>query len=122
MENKIKVVVCDPFEEAKIRTIDNTLEELQKIVDGPIDVMHPWPLPVCLICNEEGANRCLAVRRIVCGVPIFGTFIIVGDEGGEEFTSLRDSEANGFYQVYKTPWDSVKLANFLADQLRRHGR
>lgn len=121
MENKIKVVICDPFKEAKITEIENTLEELQRIVDGPIEVIHPWPLPVCLICNEEGASRCLAVRRIVCGVPIFGTFIIAGEDG-EDFASLRDSEATGFYQVYKTPWDSVKLANFLADQLRRHGR
>ncbi len=61
------------------RTITNTLEECQKLVDGPIEVVALMP-DVLLILNEEGRIRGLAPNPFA-GRPYVGDWFICGSHG-----------------------------------------
>lgn len=52
-EDSIQVLKIEPGKAPKIVTIPNTLEAMQQMVGGYIEVI---PLEdVCLVCNEEGS-------------------------------------------------------------------
>ena len=86
--NKIQVIIKRPDERyGHVTNISNTLKNLQKIVDGPIEVV-PYGDNIVFICNEEGKLRKLQ-RNFAVGGKYFhdiivGTCIIAGVDG-EEF-------------------------------------
>ena len=112
MEDKIRVVVCKPDEEAYITEIDNTLQAMQDLVGGCIQAIHPWKLDATLVCNEEGFIEALACNRIVCGEPIFGTFFICWEDG-DEFASLDEKLAKGLRHTYGKAPRPLHMANTL---------
>lgn len=76
-EGKIKVIVKRPDEKyGHVTNISNTLENLQKTVDGYIETLT---LPgYVLILNEEGRINGSPFNCWVEGFPIFGTIIVAG--------------------------------------------
>ena len=50
-DGMIRVLVVEPGEKPYEKEIRNTLEELQKWVDGYIEVVYPFDDQVCIICN-----------------------------------------------------------------------
>lgn len=93
--NSITVIRVEPLKAPELITIDNTLEALQKEVDGYIEAAHPWEDPVAIICDEEGKmkkkmlNRTLRNEGGYIWDIIAGTFLIVGlDE--EDFTDIGE--------------------------------
>lgn len=93
-ENKIKVVIAEVGKEARIETIPNTLEELQKHVNGWIECVRVAE-GVDIVINEEGLLRedCEANFRIP-GNVIMGTAVFVGVDASQgEFKSLTDEQA-----------------------------
>ena len=88
--SKINVLVCEPGGKMEIREIDNTLEAMQEIVGGYIEVI---PLGgdaglVC-VCNEEGKLMGLPTSINVWNEPVAGTCFICKD-AGEEFGSITE--------------------------------
>ena len=88
MEGKIRAIVKRPDEKfGHVTNISNTLKNLQRIVDGPIEVV-PFGNKMAIICNEEGRLRGLQrnfIIRYVIGADIIrGEIAIVGVDG-EEF-------------------------------------
>ena len=53
-EQYINVVLCEPGKKARVTTIMNSLESLQKMVGGYIEAVYPFDDPVAIVCNEEG--------------------------------------------------------------------
>ena len=51
-EEKIKVIMLEPGKTAYLKEVDNTLESLQREVEGYIEVIYPFEEEICLICNE----------------------------------------------------------------------
>jgi hypothetical protein len=94
----MKIVVAEPgFTMPEIREIDGSLESMQEIVGGYIEVHYPWDMPCCVVCNEEAERLGLPLNRLLRydnGVyEVFrGTVFAVGIEG-EEFASLTDAVA-----------------------------
>ena len=94
--NKIKVIVKRPDEKFGHMTwISDTLENLQKHIDGHIQVVPITPvLPgeglinngLVMICNEKGKIRHLN-RNFVMGIAapdvVVGTVILCGTNGDE---------------------------------------
>lgn len=76
-EGKIKVIVKRPDEKyGHVTNISNTLENLQKTVDGYIETLT---LPgYVLILNEEGRINGSPFNCWVEGFPIFGTIVVAG--------------------------------------------
>lgn len=90
--SKIKVIIKRPDERIGHMTyISNTLKNLQKTVEGNIEVVHIGDLGLLMICNEEGKLRGLERNFILGVVPfhdvIAGTVILCGQDG-EEFGDI----------------------------------
>ena len=93
--NSMTVIRVEPRKAPKLITIDNTLEALQKEVDGYIEAIYPFKDPVAIICDEEGKmkkkmlNRALRDEGGYIWDIIAGTFLIVG-LGEEDFTDIGE--------------------------------
>ena len=90
-DGMIRVLVVEPGEKPYEKEIRNTLEELQKWVDGYIEVVYPFDDQVCIICNEEGRLRGLPYNITFLGERFVGPVLVVG-VSGEDFCDLEDAE------------------------------
>lgn len=82
------------FEDCSIITadIENTLEALQSVVDGYIEVVTLVPGKAVMIVNEEGLLRGMAPNTIasaVANTQIVGSAVVVGVDG-EDFTDIPE--------------------------------
>lgn len=84
--NKIKVVIKNPGTKPYTTWISDTLENLQKTVEGPIETVTV-ARGVVIICNEEGRIKGLPYNCKAAGVDFAGTIIFAGIEG-DEFANL----------------------------------
>lgn len=71
-------------EKPALTEINGTLESMQKIVGGCIQVLYPFDDPIALVCNEEGKllglplNRGLRDQTGKIYDVIAGTFFLCG--------------------------------------------
>lgn len=79
---KISVLIKDPGKLPRHVWVSNRLENLQKIVGGPIETVTLADNCV-IICNEEGRLIDLPYNCRFCGVDFVGTIILVGIKGDE---------------------------------------
>lgn len=78
---KIKVIIKRPDEAVgHVTRISDSLKNLQKTVEGPIEVVTIAPNLV-IICNEEGKIRRLEPNCRILGEDFVGTIIIAGANG-----------------------------------------
>lgn len=107
-ETRIKVVMIQPGEIAKVTEIGNTLEELQRAVGGYIEAFYPFEEEVCIVCNDEGKFNGMAPNRAVYGEGkkimdiIFGPFFIC-DCSGENFGSLSKEQLEKYSKLFQYP-------------------
>ena len=92
MTEKIKVIIKYPGEPVgHMSLMDNTLKAFQSAVHGYIETVQ-IAASTLMICNEEGKNLPLTANfRIKEGAyedVIFGTVVLVGTDGGEEFIDV----------------------------------
>ena len=78
-----------PGQEPQIIDVENSLEALQREVDGWIETVT-FAEDACVICNEEGRIQGLPFNLELMGILFFGTILIVGVDG-ENFTDLGDA-------------------------------
>ena len=100
----MKAVRKKPGEPPEIVDLDNTLEALQKEVDGYIESFQ-IASDCTIICNEEGKLLPLEPNLLFCGEAFFGTVLAVGVRG-ESFCSLRPQAADAFIKWWgmKEAW------------------
>lgn len=72
MRQIIKVLNFVAGEEAKIIKIENNITELQKLVEGYIEIV-PITENLCIICNELGKTEKLSYQE---KYNIYGNFIV----------------------------------------------
>lgn len=107
----MKVLVMEPEKEAVVKEIDNSLESMQKIVDGYIEAIYPYQDPVALVCNEEGKLNHLPLNRALYDEEngqlldvIAGTFFICGaPPDGEDFVSLTEDQIEKYREKFACP-------------------
>ena len=85
MAKKINVVIKRPGQAAEHEIINETLGNLQKLVDGPIETVR-FADGVTMLVNELGKIRGLENNFYLWNDMIVGTAVFVGTEG-EEFAS-----------------------------------
>lgn len=75
---EIRVVVVAPGVRPEVRMIENTLEAMQEIVGGGVEVLGPHLAvgPGRIICNEDGFLRDLSPNRLWKGATVLGTFFV----------------------------------------------
>ena len=96
----MRVVIVEPDKAPYERDIGESLEELQDVVEGLIEITHDRLLPGCVIvCNEEGKISNMPMNRCVGSDIIFGTFFVCGEDG-EDFCDLTDEQVNEALEIY----------------------
>ena len=106
-ESEITVVACYPGEEAKVITMDYTLDSMKQLVDGFIQALYPFQ-DVAIICNEEGKIRCLEPNRALYDEEgkiydvIAGAFFICG-LGEDDFISLTKEQQEQYLAMFRHP-------------------
>ena len=115
-EEKILAVVIEPEQKPKIREIDGSLEGLQSLVGGDIQVVYPYADPVAVICNEEGKLMGLPLNRALRDDAgeiydiVVGTFAVVGLTE-DSFGSLDSALAQKYAQLFEQPEQFAKLGD-----------
>ena len=117
-ENTLSVLEVAPGQYPKQMKISNSLESLQKEVDGTIAAVYPFADPVAIVCNDEGKllgqpmNRALWDEDGLMYDVIAGTFLVVG-LGEEDFVSLSPELAQKYEEHFHQPETFVKLGSHL---------
>ena len=101
---KIKVLLIEPMTEPRLVEVDDTLEELQRLVGGSIAATFPWKDPVALVFNDNGVEECLLPNRVLEEYKdvLLGSFFICG-LGTEEFQSIPDDLVPKYTEKYRWP-------------------
>lgn len=86
----MKIIRKKPGCEPEIIDIDNTLEALQAEVDGYIEALT-ISVDVVVLCNEEGRLRGLPYNCHLFGIPLVGTFLLVG-RNDDAFCDVPDTD------------------------------
>ncbi len=83
--NTIRVVLMNPGEPARAVEIPNTLEAMQKLVGGYLELVGLRSFPFDVWCNEEGALKGLAPNVAFPECTIAGPLFVTGlaTEDGE---------------------------------------
>ena len=103
-EGTMRVLYVEPGKVPYETEIPNCLEAGQQAVKGLIDLVYLGHGAI-LVCNDEGKLIGMDGNRVLDnGTIIAGPFFIVGD-GGENFCSLSDAQAEHFMQRFQEPED-----------------
>lgn len=124
---QIKSIILEPEKDARIEMIDSSLEELQKLVGGYIEVIYPFefekfPLNrVAIICNENGKIERLPLNRALYDEDgslydvIAGTAVLVGIDT-DDFVSLNEEQEKYYFSKFEVPegffWYGPRLLSF----------
>lgn len=106
MNETIDICVFEPNKKPEMVTIDNTLEAMQRIVGGYIQVVKPWGGDVVLVCNEEGKVLNLPINKLV----VDGTGRVFDVIVGTFFLALAPRGCENF----------LTLPRFFADRLKKY--
>ena len=106
----MRVLLVEPEKAPVIAKIDDTLEAMQKVVGGYIEVVYPFDDHVALVCNEEGKlsglplNRALYAENGEVYDIIAGTFFLCGAPvDSEHFKSLTCRQIRKFTKRFAFP-------------------
>lgn len=102
MQRNLNVLYVEPNKLPEKRTIKNTLEDKQKLVNGLIEYTYLSDSnDVAIICNEEGKILGLPPNRDIGHDVICGNFFIVGDdpELGED-RSLTEEQIEKYSKYF----------------------
>ncbi len=118
-QNKIRVIVVEPDKYPKVTDIDDSLENMQKIVGGDIEEYLPFDDDAAIVCNEEGKFTDLKPNRAVYSDDkkkevsdvIYGTFFICNAPyESERFESLTPEMTDRYTEMFKYP-ERFEMAN-----------
>lgn len=97
---------CTPYE----KEIASSLAQMQAIVGGTIQAIHPFAEPVALICNDEAKLLGMPLNRALYDGDgriydvVAGTFFLCGvSPNSSEFTSLEDAQIQRFKRRFRCP-------------------
>lgn len=111
---KIKVVLLEPNEFARVAEIDASLEGMQKIVGGLIECGYYFQEEVCCVVNEEGKIMGLDLNRGVYDekgrlIDIIAGTAFICDGSGEDFDSLSDEQLEKYLKQFRLPEKFFKI-------------
>lgn len=121
----ISVLLLEPGKVAKPALINNTLEDMQRLVGGHIEAL-PLPGGGQLICNEDGKfltlpqNRALKDEAGKVVDVLVGTCFICGKKGGD-FTGLTPDQMKQFKKEFQYPQKCVcRNSEIVAKDIKPH--
>ena len=112
--SQIRILIIPPGGVPYPKEIPHTLDAMQAIVGGDIEVLYPFDDPVSVVCNEYGKlfgqplNRALWDDSGKIYDIIAGTFIIIG-LGIDDFESIPDDMLVKYEKLFHYPEIFVKI-------------
>lgn len=99
----IKALIVDPNKDPEVIYLDTDLDNIQDLVGGNIQEVYPFKDNACLLCSENGKDIGLEENRYIkeLGYSIYGTFLIVGDFGDEDYSSLTEEQISRYLNILK---------------------
>lgn len=104
----MKVLIVEPLKVPYPADIDGSLESMQEIVGGLIQVIYPFDDPVALVCNDEGKLLGLPLNRPLMDSSgnvydiIAGTFFLcAAPSDSDSFDSLTEEQIEKYTVYYK---------------------
>ena len=101
-EPMIRVLKIEPHKEPQVIHIKNSLESLQKEVDGYLEIVVLSPTAM-MVYNEEGKIIGLEGNRRFNNDVIVGNIIIAGIDDNRDTCSLSDAELKTYMERFKQP-------------------
>lgn len=101
-EPMIRVLKIEPHKEPQVIHIKNSLESLQKEVDGYLEIVVLSPTAM-MVFNEEGKIIGLEGNRRFNNDVIVGNIIIAGIDDNRDTCSLSDAELKTYMEHFKQP-------------------
>ena len=98
------ILLIQPGEKPTLAEISGTLESMQKMVGGYIQVLYPFDDPIALVCNEDGKFLGLPLNRGLrdgCGQiydVVAGTFFLCSAPPDTDHLDSLPEELVGKYQ------------------------
>ncbi len=112
----MKILVIEPGEFPEEREIGGSLEDMQQLVGGCIQVVYPFPEEVALVCNEEGKLQGLPLNRALrdAGGEVYdiisGTFFLcAAPTNSENFESLTEDQVKKYSALFHSPETFLNL-------------
>lgn len=109
-DTKIKVLFIEPHKYPKVVNLNDTLEDMQKLVGGDIEEYMPFDDDVAIVCNEEGKLNGEELNRAIYGDDgrlldiIAGKFFICyAPIESERFLSMPDDLLKKYEKLFKYP-------------------
>lgn len=109
-ELKLSVLLVEPGKCPKVIEIEDTLEAMQNIVGGDIEVYEPFNDEIAIVCNEEGKVKGLPLNRAIYSDRgelvdiIAGTFFVCyAPVDSEGFLNLPKELAEKYEEYFKEP-------------------
>lgn len=101
-EPMIRVLKIEPHKEPQVIHIKNSLESLQKEVDGYLEIVVLSPTAM-MVFNEEGKIIGLEGNRRFNNDVIVGNIIIAGIDDNRDTCSLSDAELKTYMERFQQP-------------------
>lgn len=109
-ELKLSILLVEPGKCPKVIEIEDTLEAMQNIVGGDIEVYEPFDDEIAIVCNEEGKVKGLPLNRAVYSnrgelVDIIAGafFVCYAPVDSEGFLNLPKELAEKYEEYFKEP-------------------
>lgn len=103
----MRILVFKPFEEPYVEEIDGSLESMQEVVGGYIELLYPHNDESVIVCNEEGKIKDLPWNRPIVDENGYiidvmsGTFFICNAPAdSEDLTSITDEQIDYYTNKY----------------------
>lgn len=108
-KHKIPVIICKPMNEAILTCIEPSLDSLQRIVGGNIEIISLPQYPdVDIVCNEEGKVNKLRLNRAIYHKGdivdiVAGNMIIMGVDIEGNYHAMDIKTIEKIYYDFLTP-------------------
>lgn len=115
---KLNVLLVEPGQYPKVIQIGTQLEDLQKVVNGSIEVTYPFDESVGIILNDEGKLNGMPMNRAMRSEDgevydiYYGPFMVVGLTE-DDFCSLTDEQMKKYEEAFHQPEMFVRMGKGL---------
>ena len=106
----MRVLLVLPQVEPVSVDIESTLQAKQKLVGGPIEVLHFTPEnDAVIILNEVGRLLGLPVNRMVNGYSVCGPFLVCGYNSEGDLLELTDDQLRSYSELFSLHVENTQL-------------
>lgn len=107
----MNILLVEPGQKPHAQEIENTLEQMQALVGGLIQILYPFDDPeVALVCNDEGKLLGLPLNRVLRQSTgkiydvVAGTFFLCrAPADSDQLDSLTEEQMARFSQRFRYP-------------------